>query len=55
VFQVLQQQFASGGGNTSEIQSFIFQGENPRSGLNLLCLAMALLKALFYVQGFSPG
>jgi hypothetical protein len=31
------------------------QGENPRSGLNLLCLAMALLKALFYVQGFSPG
>jgi hypothetical protein len=37
----------SGGGNTSEIQSLTFQGENPRFGLNWLCLAMALLKALF--------
>jgi hypothetical protein len=26
---------------------FTFQDENPRSGLNWLCLAMSLLKALF--------
>jgi hypothetical protein len=25
----------------------IFQGENPRSGLNWLCLTMLLLEALF--------
>jgi hypothetical protein len=55
VFQVLQQQFASGGGNTSEIQSFIFQGENPRSALNWLCLAMTFLKALFFRAGLSSG
>jgi hypothetical protein len=28
---------------TGEVQSLIFQGENPRSGLNWFCLAMALL------------
>jgi hypothetical protein len=29
------------------LQSLTFQDENPRSGLNWLCLAMSLLKALF--------
>jgi hypothetical protein len=36
-----------GGDCTGEVQSSIFQGENPRSSLNWLCLAMFLLKALF--------
>jgi hypothetical protein len=43
----LEQRYASGGDSIGEVQSFIFQGENPRSGLNWLCLAMSLLKALF--------
>jgi hypothetical protein len=43
----LQQQYESGGGIIGEVQSLTFQGENPRSGLNWLCLAMTLLKALF--------
>jgi hypothetical protein len=34
-------------GTTGEVQSFIFWGENPRSSLNWLCVAMFLLKALF--------
>jgi hypothetical protein len=38
---------ASWGDNIGEVQSPTFQGENPRSDLNWLCLAMALLKALF--------
>jgi hypothetical protein len=46
-FWVLQQQYESGGDNIVEVQSLAFQGENLRSGLNRLCLAMALLKALF--------
>jgi hypothetical protein len=29
------------------------QGENPRSGLNCLCLTIALLKALFCERGLS--
>jgi hypothetical protein len=40
--------YASGGDNTSEVQSLSFQGENPRSNINWLCLAIALLKALFF-------
>jgi hypothetical protein len=44
---VSQQQYESGGGNTSEVQSLTSQDENPRSGLNWLCMAMALLKTLF--------
>jgi hypothetical protein len=40
----LEQWYASGGDCTGEVT---FQGENPRSGLNWLCLAMALLKTLF--------
>jgi hypothetical protein len=35
------------GGITGEVQSLTFQDENPRSGLNWLCLAMSLLKASF--------
>ena len=37
----------SGGDRTGEVQSLTFQGENLRSGLNCLCLAMDLLKTLF--------
>jgi hypothetical protein len=47
VFSVPQQQYESGGDSTGEVQSLDFQGENPRSGLNWLYLAMTLLKALF--------
>jgi hypothetical protein len=44
---VSQQQYESWGGSIGEVQSPNFQGENPRSDLNWLCLAIALLKALF--------
>jgi hypothetical protein len=44
---ILQQQYDSGSGNTCEVQSLTFQDENPRCGINWLCLTMALLKALF--------
>jgi hypothetical protein len=37
----------SGGDNIGEVQSPTSEGENIRSGLNWLCLAMVLLKALF--------
>jgi hypothetical protein len=30
-----------------EVQSLTFKGENSRSDLNWLCMAMALLNALF--------
>jgi hypothetical protein len=43
----LEQRHASGGDCTGEVQSSTFQGENPRSGLSWLFLAIALLKALF--------
>jgi hypothetical protein len=43
----LEQWYASGGDYTGEVQSLTFQDENPKSGLNWLCLAMALLKTLF--------
>ena len=45
----------SGGGNIGGVQSLNFQVENPRSGLSCLCLAMVLLKTLFYEFGLSPG
>jgi hypothetical protein len=38
----LEQRLASGGDCTGEVQNLAFQGENPRSGLNWLCLAMLL-------------
>jgi hypothetical protein len=53
VFWVSEQQYESGGRITGEVQSLTFQGENPRSGRNWLCLAMALLKALFWERGLS--
>jgi hypothetical protein len=43
------------GGNTIEqVQSLTFQGENPTSGLDWLCLAMALLNVVLW-GGLSPG
>jgi hypothetical protein len=44
---------ASRGDITGEIKSLNLQGENPRSGLNWLCMAIALLEALFYERGLS--
>jgi hypothetical protein len=55
VFWVSQQQYASGGDNTGEVQSLTFQDVNPKSGLNWLCLAMSLLMALFWEWGLSSG
>jgi hypothetical protein len=43
-----EQWYGNGGDNTGEVQSLIFQNENLRSDLNWLCLAMFLLKALFF-------
>jgi hypothetical protein len=42
---------ASEGDSTGEVQGPALQGVNPRSGLNWLCLAIALLKALFCKHG----
>jgi hypothetical protein len=42
----------SGGDSIGEVQGPTLQGENPRSGLNWLCLAIALLKALFCERTF---
>jgi hypothetical protein len=41
----LEQRHVSGGDYTGEVQCPTFHGGNPRSGLNWLCLAIALLKA----------
>jgi hypothetical protein len=46
---------ASGGDGTGEVQGPTLQGENPRSGLNWLCLAIALLRALFCERGLFSG
>jgi hypothetical protein len=46
---------ASEGDNTREVQSPTLHGENPRSGLDWLCLTITLLKTLFYERWFSPG
>jgi hypothetical protein len=51
----LVQQYASGGDYAGGVQSPTLHGENPRSGLNWLCLTMALLKALFCEWGLYPG
>lgn len=42
-------------GGARLVLSLDLQGGNPRSGLHSLCLAMALLKALFWKLGLSPG
>jgi hypothetical protein len=47
VIWVPQQQYASGEGSTGEVHDLTFLGENPRYGLNWLCLAMTFLKPLF--------
>jgi hypothetical protein len=41
----------SGGDSTGEVQGPTLQGENPRSDLNWLCLAIVLLKTLFCERG----
>ena len=46
MFHDLEQRHVSGGDNIREVQSPTFQGENPRSGLNWLCLGLSFLKAL---------
>jgi hypothetical protein len=51
----LEQRYASGGDCARGVQSPTLQGENLRSDLNWLCLAMALLKTLFCERGLSPG
>jgi hypothetical protein len=53
VFRASQQRYESGGDNTGEVQSPTFQGENPRSGLNWLCLAMSLVEAFVLRAGTS--
>jgi hypothetical protein len=45
---------AAGGVNTGVIQGLHLQGENPRSSLSWLCLAMILLETLFCEHGLSP-
>jgi hypothetical protein len=45
---------ASESDNRGEVQSPTLEGENSRSGLNLLCLTMILLKTLFCQREFSP-
>jgi hypothetical protein len=42
-----KQRLVCGGDCTGEVRRSIFQGENPRSGLNWFFLAMFLLKTLF--------
>jgi hypothetical protein len=44
-----------GGDITGEVQSPTLHGENSRSSLNWLCLAMTLLKALFVSEDFLQG
>ena len=51
----LEQWHASGGDCTGEVHGPTSQGENPGSGLNWLCLAMALLKVLFESMDFLQG
>jgi hypothetical protein len=55
MFRDSQQWYESVGVSIGEVQSSTFQGENPRSGLNWLCLTMILLEASFesgdYLQG----
>jgi hypothetical protein len=46
VIRNLEHRYASGGDHTREVHSITFQGENSMSGLNWLCLAIFLLKAL---------
>ena len=47
MFHDLEQRHVSGGDNIREAQRPTFHGENPRSGLNWLCLTVVLLETLF--------
>jgi hypothetical protein len=47
----LSSDMASGGDSIGEVQGPTLQGENPRSGLNWLCLAISLLKVLLCGRG----
>jgi hypothetical protein len=47
VFWDSQQWYEGGGGSIGEVHSPTFQGENPMSDLNWLCMTMTLLEALF--------
>jgi hypothetical protein len=51
LFVTRSSDMVSGADSTGEVQGPTLQGENSRSGLNWLCLAIALLKALFYECG----
>jgi hypothetical protein len=51
----LKQWYASGGDYTWGVHCPTLQDENPRSGLNWLCLEIASLKVLFCERGLSPG
>jgi hypothetical protein len=55
VIRDLEKLHASGDDCTGEVHSLILQGKNPRSDLNWLCLAMSLLKALFFRVRTSSG
>ena len=44
----------SGGDITGEVQSLTLQDENPRYVIRWLCLAMTLLKALFFCEQGLP-
>jgi hypothetical protein len=50
-FVTCSSDMVSGGDSTGEVQGPTLHGENLRSGLNWLCLAIALLKALFCERG----
>ena len=54
MFHDLEERHVSGGENIRELQSPTFQGENIRSGLNWLCLALFLLKALL-LKNWTSG
>jgi hypothetical protein len=49
----LEQWYASGGDCAGGVHNPAFQGENPRSGLNWLCMSMPLMKVLFYERGLT--
>jgi hypothetical protein len=55
VIHDLELRYTSGGDCVGGVHSPTFQDENPRSRLNLLGLAMTLLKTLFCERGLSLG
>jgi hypothetical protein len=53
IYDLGQRYWQVGDDNIGEIQCLNLQGKNPRSGLNWLCMEMALLKILFCERGLS--